>query len=141
MWHRLYNLKQINWVGGCGCSRFWNLPIWWCRSLHNKVLRFSFGMTKAIRLIILRQKKILFNLKSADASPKNANILFLLQNNIWLQTTKNKRFLPEKMSNLARNGKNNSAEDGGRDGSKKRLRLPPSLIHGSHNLIHVQSNS
>ncbi len=31
-----------------GCGRFWNLPICWSSSLHNRVLRFSFDTTRVI---------------------------------------------------------------------------------------------
>ena len=60
--------------GGGGCGRFWNLPIYWSSSLHNRVTRFFFGMNRVIIMILIEQKLFCSYFRSADKSPKSGNI-------------------------------------------------------------------
>ena len=47
------------------------LPIlMWSSSLHNRVISFTFGMTRAISKIMILEQKIFKNLNRADKSPK-----------------------------------------------------------------------
>ncbi len=57
-------------------GRFWNLPIWWCSSLHLKVPRFSFGM---MRFIGINNVKMWRNGVGYRRKPPSPNLFLIFR--------------------------------------------------------------
>ncbi len=74
--------------GGGGRRRsFWNLSICSCSSLHKRVPRFSFGMTRVMSRVwtYLNRRNLCSNLSSADKPPKTVNTQIWLYKNLTFE--------------------------------------------------------